>query len=118
MKRGRINLTNPRAKRFSSLILYLKEFSVPNLAQRLSPKLYRLANYLFRSPFDSFAFNGFSADSPRQQTPLNAECIGTVRNVTGIIGPSAPHSVAAVESRVFGAFEELTCGRTGFYLSQ
>jgi hypothetical protein len=99
-------------------MLSLKDFSVPNLPQRLSPKLYRLADYLFRSPFDSFSFNGFSTDSPRQQTPLNAESISTVRNVTSIISPSAPYNVAAVESGVFDAFKGLTGGRTVFCLSQ
>jgi len=96
----------------------LKDFSVPNLSERLSPKLYRLAEYLFRFPFNSFSLNGFSTDPPRQQTPLNAEGVSTVRNVTDILGPSAPYSVAAVESGVFCAFEKLTGGRTGFCLSQ
>jgi hypothetical protein len=96
----------------------LEDFFVPNLAQSLSSKLYRVADYLFRFPFNSFSFHGFSTDSPRQQTPLNAEGISTVGNVTHFLGPSAPYSVAAVESGVFGAFEELTCGRTVFCLSQ
>jgi hypothetical protein len=107
-----------RAKPNFAIFFPLKDFSVPNLAQRLSPKLDRLAYYFFRFPFNSFSFDGFSADAPRQQTPLNAESIGTVRNVTDIIGPSAPYGVAVVESGVFGALEELTRGRTGFCLSQ
>jgi hypothetical protein len=99
---------------FFDSVISLKDFSVPDLAKCFSPQLYRLAEYFFRFPFNSFSFDGFSADAPRQQTPLNAESISTVRNVAGIIGPSAPYGVAAVESGVFGALKELTGGRTVF----
>jgi hypothetical protein len=96
----------------------LEDFSVSNLSQRLSAKLYRFAHYFFRRSLNGFPFDGFSTNAPRQQTPFNADGVSTVRNVTGIISPSAPYSVAAVESSVFHAFEELTGGRTGFCLSQ
>jgi hypothetical protein len=96
----------------------LEDFSVPNLAQGFSSKLYRFADYFFRLPFNGFPSNGFSADSPRQQTPLNAEGVSAVSDVTGIIGPSAPYNVAAVESGVFNAFKGLTVGRTVFCLRQ
>jgi hypothetical protein len=96
----------------------LEDFSVANLSQCFSSKLYRFIEYFFRFAFNGFPFNSFSADSPRQQTPLNAEGVSAVRNVTGIISPSAPYNVAAEESRVFDTLKELTAGRTNFCLSQ
>jgi hypothetical protein len=89
-------------------MISLKDFFVPNLSQCLSPQLYRVAEYFFRSSFDSFSFHGFSADSSRQQSSLHAEGVSTVCNVAGIICPSTPYTVAAVESGVFDAFKELT----------
>jgi hypothetical protein len=102
----------------SALTISLEEFSVSNLAQRFSAKLYRFAHYFFRRSLNGFPFDSFSTYSPRQQTPFNAEGVGTVRNVTGIISPSAPYNVAAGESGVLNAFKELTGGRTVFCLSQ
>jgi hypothetical protein len=110
-----INLTNSQVKQ---CFFALKDFFVPNLSQRFSSQLYRLTDYLFRIFFDSFPFNSFSAYSSRQQASPDAEGVSTVRNVAHFFGPSAPYSVAAVEGRVFGAFEKLTGGRTSFCLSQ
>lgn len=96
----------------------LEEFSFSNLAQCLSSKFYRLTNNLFGSLVNGFAFHSFPADSSWQQSSFDAESIGTVRNVAHLFGPSAPHSIATVESRVLGALKRLTHGRTSFYLSQ
>jgi hypothetical protein len=103
---------------FLRFAMSLEEFSFSNLAQCLSAKFYRLTNNLFGSLVNGLAFHGFPADSSRQQTSLNANGIGTVRNVTHFFGQSAPHSIAAVESGVLDALKKLTGGRTSFYLSQ
>ncbi len=90
-----------------ALIATLENFSVSNLAQSLSPKPYWFADYFFRGLFSSFPFDGFSADSSRQQAPLNAEGISTVCNVAHIFGPSAPYSITTVERGVFDTFKML-----------
>jgi hypothetical protein len=95
-----------------------EDFSFAYLAQGLSAKFYRLTNNLFGSLVNGLAFHGFPADSFGQQTSLNANSISTVRNVAHLFGPSAPYSIATVESRVLDALEGLTGGRASFYLSQ
>jgi len=96
----------------------LIELPITNLAKCLSSKPYGFINFIFRCLVNSLAFHGFSADSFRQQTPLNTECISTVCNVAILFGPSAPYSIAAVKHRILAAFEGRAHGRTRFYLSQ
>jgi hypothetical protein len=96
----------------------LEEFSFSNLAQRLSSKLYWFTDNLFGSLVNGFAFNGFPADSSRQQTSLDANGIGAVGNVAHLFGPPAPHCIATNESRVLDTLERLTDRRTRFYFSQ
>jgi hypothetical protein len=105
-------------QRIFRFVMSLEEFPFSNLAQCLSPKFYRLTNNLFGSLVNGFTFHSFPADSSRQQTSLNAKSIGTVRNVAHLFGPSAPYSIATVESRILDALKKLTHGRTSFYLSQ